>query len=67
MKQKPYFKVGDVISLNTGYSCDVGEFQCWEDDKAVWKHESGSVYKTPYTMYNITLKGKKTGRIKELF
>lgn len=66
-KIKPIFENGDMITLNTGYPCDAGKFLRWEDDKAVWEDEFGKVYKSPYTMYDITLKGKKTGRARELF
>lgn len=53
-KIRPEFNKGDKITLNTGFG-DVGEFQRWEGDKAVWKYWDGSIYKTPYQEYNITL------------
>lgn len=54
--EEPPFKKGDQIIIKTGFPCDEGIFQRWEDDKCVWIDEHGSTYKTPKGTYKIVFK-----------
>lgn len=57
------FKSGDKINLNTGYQCDIGIVERFENGIVYWKSCLGGdrIYNTPIDRYNITLiKNKPT-------
>lgn len=50
------FKKGDKINLNTGYSCDIGIVEKFENGIVYWKNNLGDrLYNTPIDKYNITI------------